>query len=308
MAYYQDVTQTIGNTPLVKLARYGAQFAPNATLLAKLELFNPCGSTKDRAALSILEQAERDGLLQPGGVIVEATSGNMGVGLCCVAAARGYRVIITMPDTMSMERRRLLQALGAELILTDGAQGMKGAIAKAEEIVRETGAFAAHQFENKANPDAHYTTTGPEIWRDTEGRIDAFVAGVGTSGTITGVGLYLKEQSPAVRVIAVEPADSPVLSGGKAGPHKLQGIGAGFVPQVLQPSAYDEVVCIRTEEAYEAARACARMEGILVGISSGAALAAAAQVANRIENKGKTIVVLLPDTGERYLSTELFQF
>ena len=278
-----------------------------ARIVAKLECFNPAGSAKDRIGLAMIEDAEQRGLLQPGAVIIEPTSGNTGIGLASVAAAKGYRVILTMPDTMSAERRSLLAAYGAELVLTEGAKGMAGAIEKAEKLAQETpGAFIPGQFENPANPRAHYETTGPEIWVDTDGKVDIFVAGVGTGGTITGVGRYLKEKNPAVRVVAVEPAGSPVLSGGKPGPHGLQGIGAGFVPKALDTSIYDEVICIENAAANAAARAVSRAEGLLVGISSGAALAAATELAKRPENAGKLIVALLPDSGNRYLSTEIF--
>ena len=278
-----------------------------ARIVAKLECFNPAGSAKDRIGLAMIEDAEQRGLLQPGAVIIEPTSGNTGIGLASVAAAKGYRVILTMPDTMSAERRSLLAAYGAELVLTEGAKGMTGAIEKAEKLAQETpGAFIPGQFENPANPRAHYETTGPEIWADTDGTVDIFVAGVGTGGTITGVGRYLKEKNPAVRVVAVEPAGSPVLSGGKPGPHGLQGIGAGFVPKALDTSIYDEVICIENAAANAAARAVSRAEGLLVGISSGAALAAATELAKRPENAGKLIVTLLPDSGNRYLSTGIF--
>ena len=278
-----------------------------ARIVAKLECFNPAGSAKDRIGLAMIEDAEQRGLLQPGAVIIEPTSGNTGIGLASVAAAKGYRVILTMPDTMSAERRSLLAAYGAELVLTEGAKGMAGAIEKAEKLAQETpGAFIPGQFENPANPRAHYETTGPEIWADTDGTVDIFVAGVGTGGTITGVGQYLKEKNPAVRVVAVEPAGSPVLSGGKPGPHGLQGIGAGFVPKALDTSIYDEVICIENAAANAAARAVSRAEGLLVGISSGAALAAATELAKRPENAGKLIVTLLPDSGNRYLSTGIF--
>lgn len=304
---YTAADQLIGRTPLLRLVRLEQQLGLNAMLLAKLESFNPAGSVKDRVAKAMLDDAEAKGLIGPGGTIIEPTSGNTGIGLASVAAARGYRVIIVMPDTMSVERRQLMMAYGAELVLTPGARGMTGAIEKAKELASQTpGSFIPGQFENPANPDAHYRTTGPEIWEDTDGKIDLFVAGVGTGGTITGVSRYLKEQNPAIHVAAVEPADSPVLSGGKAGPHKLQGIGAGFVPDALDQNAYDEVLTVTTEQAFEASRALGRAEGVLAGISSGAALAGAIRLAKLPENAGKTIVTLLPDTGDRYLSTGLF--
>lgn len=304
---YTAADQLIGRTPLLRLVRLEQQLGLNAVLLAKLESFNPAGSVKDRVAKAMLDDAEAKGLIGPGGTIIEPTSGNTGIGLASVAAARGYRVIIVMPDTMSVERRQLMMAYGAELVLTPGARGMTGAIEKAKELASQTpGSFIPGQFENPANPDAHYRTTGPEIWEDTDGKIDLFVAGVGTGGTITGVSRYLKEQNPAIHVAAVEPADSPVLSGGKAGPHKLQGIGAGFVPDALDQNAYDEVLTVTTEQAFEASRALGREEGVLAGISSGAALAGAIRLAKLPENAGKTIVTLLPDTGDRYLSTGLF--
>lgn len=304
---YTAADQLIGRTPLLRLTRLEQQLGLNAVLLAKLESFNPAGSVKDRVAKAMLDDAEAKGLIDPGGTIIEPTSGNTGIGLASVAAARGYRVIIVMPDTMSVERRQLMMAYGAELVLTPGAKGMTGAIEKAKELASETpGSFIPGQFENPANPDAHYRTTGPEIWQDTDGQIDLFVAGVGTGGTITGVSRYLKEQNPAIHVAAVEPADSPVLSGGKAGPHKIQGIGAGFVPAALNQQAYDEVLTVTTEQAFEASRALGRAEGVLAGISSGAALAGAIRLARLPENAGKTIVTLLPDTGDRYLSTGLF--
>ena len=304
---YTAADQLIGRTPLLRLVRLEQQLGLNAVLLAKLESFNPAGSVKDRVAKAMLDDAEAKGLIGPGGTIIEPTSGNTGIGLASVAAARGYRVIIVMPDTMSVERRQLMMAYGAELVLTPGARGMTGAIEKAKELASQTpGSFIPGQFENPANPDAHYRTTGPEIWEDTDGKIDLFVAGVGTGGTITGVSRYLKEQNPAIHVAAVEPADSPVLSCGKAGPHKLQGIGAGFVPDALDQNAYDEVLTVTTEQAFEASRALGRAEGVLAGISSGAALAGAIRLAKLPENAGKTIVTLLPDTGDRYLSTGLF--
>ena len=307
MRIYKSITELVGHTPLLELTNYERENQIEATLLAKLEAFNPAGSAKDRIAKAMLDDAEQRGFLKPGATIIEPTSGNTGIGLAAVAAARGYRLILTMPETMSVERRNLLKAYGAQIVLTDGAKGMRGAIEKAEELHRDTpGSFIPGQFENPANPAVHKATTGPEIWTDTDGAVDIFVAGVGTGGTITGVGQYLKEQNPAIQVVAVEPAESPVLSGGDAGPHQLQGIGAGFVPDTLDPSVYDEIITVSTEEAFAAGNALAKREGILVGISSGAALHAAAQVAKRPGNKGKTVVVLLPDTGERYLSTPMF--
>ena len=304
---YTSAEQLIGHTPLLELTRIEAAEGLQARVLAKLESFNPGGSVKDRVARAMLDQAEADGRLRPGSVIIEPTSGNTGIGLCMMAAMRGYRVIIVMPETMSMERRLLMKAYGAELVLTEGAKGMSGAIEKAEALAREIpGGFVAGQFVNPANPAAHRATTGPEIWQDTDGRVDVFVAGVGTGGTITGVGQYLKEQNPRVQIVAVEPAASPVLSQGKAGAHGIQGIGAGFVPQVLDTAVYDEVIPVTDQEAFAQGRRIGRTEGVLVGISSGAALAAAIQVAKRPESKGKTIVVLLPDTGDRYLSTAMF--
>ncbi len=307
MAIASDLSQLIGNTPLVELARFAREYGLKARLLAKAECFNAAGSVKDRVARELIEDAERSGRLKPGGTVIEPTSGNTGVGLALVCALRGYRLILTMPESMSVERRALLRALGAQLVLTPAEEGMGGAIAKAEQLLAETaGAILAGQFVNPANPAAHRKTTAPEIWTQTGGEVDCFVAGVGTGGTITGVGGYLKEKKPGVRIVAVEPAGSAVLSGGKPGPHGLMGIGAGFVPKVLDVSLLDEVVRVTDGEAYEAARALARTEGLLAGISSGAAVHAAALIAKRPENAGKTIVVLLPDTGERYMSTGLF--
>ena len=304
---YRSADQLIGHTPLLELTRLEAMEGLEAKLLVKLEYLNPAGSVKDRVARAMLDDAEAKGLLRPGSVVIEPTSGNTGIGLAAVAAARGYRTVIVMPETMSVERRRLLKAYGAELVLTEGAKGMKGAIEKAEALAQTIpGAFLAGQFVNPANPSAHRTGTGPEIWEDTDGTVDLFVAGVGTGGTVTGVGEYLKSKNPAVRVAAVEPAGSPVLSGGRPGAHKLQGIGAGFVPPVLNTAVYDEIVPVAHEDAYAAARSLARTEGVLVGISSGAALWAALELAKRPENRGKTVVALLPDGGDRYLSTELF--
>ena len=304
---YTSIDQLIGHTPLMELTNIEKEYALSARLVAKLESFNPAGSVKDRVALSMIETAEAEGKLRPGSVIIEPTSGNTGIGLCAVAAARGYRAIIVMPDTMSVERQMLMKAYGAELVLTDGQYGMAAAIAKADELAKEIpDAIVAGQFVNPANPAAHESTTGPEIWADTDGQVDIFVCGVGTGGTITGTARYLKSQNPAIRVVGMEPAGSAVLSGGQAGPHGLQGIGAGFIPEVLDVTIMDEVVTVTEEEAYAAGRLLARREGILAGISSGAALHAAIQVASREENVGKTVVVLLPDTGDRYLSTPLF--
>lgn len=304
---YTSIDQLIGHTPLLELGRIQRQLGLEARVLAKLEYLNPAGSVKDRAALAMIRDAEQKGLLGEGSVIVEPTSGNTGIGLAAVAAARGYRVVIVMPETMSLERRQLMRAYGAELVLTEGSKGMSGAVEKAAQLVQEIpGAFLAGQFTNPANPKAHFETTGPEIWEDTDGRVDLFVAGVGTGGTITGVGRYLKSRSPAVRVVGVEPASSPLLSKGVAGPHGLQGIGANFVPEVLDTSVYDELIQVTDQEAYAAGRLIARTEGILVGISSGAALHAAIRLAQRPENRGRTIVTLLPDTGDRYLSTQMF--
>lgn len=305
---YTSAQQLIGKTPLLELVNLEKKLGLEAKVVAKLEYLNPAGSVKDRVAAEMIEQAEQSGALREGSVIIEPTSGNTGIGLAAVAAAKGYRTIIVMPDTMSVERRQLTAAYGAELVLSEGAKGMNGAIAKAEELAAEIpGSFIPGQFTNPANPDAHRKTTGPEIWEDTDGGVDIFVAGVGTGGTITGVGEYLKSKKPGVKIVAVEPADSPVLSGGAAGPHKLQGIGAGFVPKTLNTAVYDEILQITTEQAFDAARQIGRSEGVLVGISSGAAAAAAITLAKRPENRGKTIVVLLPDTGDRYLSTPLFE-
>lgn len=304
----KNLTELIGNTPLLELSNYGKANALDATILAKLEYFNPLGSVKDRIGYAMIKDAEDKGLLNKDSVIIEPTSGNTGVALAFVAAAKGYRLILLMPETFSVERRNLLKALGAELVLTPGTEGMKGAIQRAEQLAAETpNAFLPQQFTNPANPAIHRTTTAEEIWRDTDGKVDFFVAGVGTGGTITGVGEVLRQRNPGVKIVAVEPDDSPVLSGGKPGPHKIQGIGAGFVPAVLNVSIIDEIIRVKNEEAFAVARQLAKTEGLLVGISSGAAAFAAAQLARRPENKGKTIVVLLPDTGERYLSTALYQ-
>ena len=305
---YTSADQLIGHTPLLELTHIEAAEGLQAKVLAKLEYFNPAGSVKDRIAKAMIDDAEAKGILKPGSVIIEPTSGNTGIGLASVAAARGYRIIIVMPETMSVERRQLMKAYGAELVLSDGAKGMKGAIAKAEEIAAQTpNSFIAGQFVNPANPKAHYETTGPEIWADTDGEVDIFVAGVGTGGTLTGTGKFLKERKPSVKVVAVEPASSPVLSKGSAGAHKIQGIGAGFVPEVLDTTVYDEVIPVADNDAFATGRLVGRSEGVLVGISSGAAVWAGIELAKRPENKGKTIVVLLPDTGDRYLSTPLFQ-
>ena len=307
MKVYNKITDLIGGTPLLKLSNLIAKENLEADVYAKLEYFNPAGSVKDRIALAMIDEAEKSGKIQPGAVIIEPTSGNTGIGLASVAASRGYRAILTMPETMSVERRNLLKAYGAEIVLTDGAKGMKGAIAKAQELAQEIpNSFIPGQFVNPANPAAHIATTGPEIWNDTDGKVDIFVAGVGTGGTLSGVGSYLKQQNPGVKVVAVEPSGSPVLSKGTAGPHKIQGIGAGFVPDTLNTEIYDEIITVENEDAFATGRALARTEGVLVGISSGAAVWAAKELAKRPENKGKVIVALLPDTGERYLSTPMF--
>lgn len=307
MRTFEKITDLIGGTPILKLNNYIALNELPANIYAKLEYFNPAGSVKDRIAKAMIDDAEAKGALKPGAVIIEPTSGNTGIGLAAVAASKGYRIILTMPETMSVERRNLLKAYGAELVLTDGAKGMKGAIAKAEELAQQIeGGFIPSQFTNNANPTAHFNTTGPEIWEDTDGKVDIFVAGAGTGGTVSGVGKYLKSKNPNVKVVAVEPAGSPVLSKGVAGPHKIQGIGAGFVPETLDTKVYDEVIAVENEDAFATGRTLARKEGLLVGISSGAAVFAASQLAKRPENKGKNIVVLLPDTGDRYLSTPMF--
>ena len=304
---YKGALGLIGNTPLVEISNIEKELSLPAAVLVKLEYLNPAGSDKDRVAKAMIEDAEKKGLLKEGSVIIEPTSGNTGIGLAAIAAVKGYRVILTMPETMSVERRNILKAYGAEIVLTEGAKGMKGAIEKAEQLAGEIpGAFIPGQFVNPANSAAHRSSTGPEIWEDTEGKVDIFVAGVGTGGTLTGVGEYLKAKNPQIRIVAVEPSDSPVLSEGKSGPHKLQGIGAGFVPEVLNTDIYDEIIQIRSEEAYAASKLLAKKEGVLVGISSGAALYAAFELARRPENKGKTIVALLPDSGDRYYSTPLF--
>lgn len=307
MRTFDKITDLIGGTPILKLNNYIALNELPANIYAKLEYINPAGSVKDRIAKAMIDDAEAKGALKPGAVIIEPTSGNTGIGLAAVAASKGYRIILTMPETMSVERRNLLKAYGAELVLTDGAKGMKGAIAKAEELAQQIeGGFIPSQFTNSANPTAHFNTTGPEIWEDTDGKVDIFVAGVGTGGTVSGVGKYLKSKNPNVKVVAVEPAGSPVLSKGVAGPHKIQGIGAGFVPETLDTKIYDEIIAVENEDAFATGRTLARKEGLLVGISSGAAVYAATQLAKRPENKGKNIVVLLPDTGDRYLSTPMF--
>ena len=304
---YQSVTELIGRTPLLAAKSFAKAHELSANIVVKLEYFNPAGSVKDRIAIAMIEQAEREGKIAPGATLIEPTSGNTGIGIASVAAARGYRAILTMPETMSVERRNLLKAYGAEIVLTEGAQGMKGAIARAEELQKEIpNSFIPSQFENPANPAVHERTTGPEIWEDTDGKVDVFVAGVGTGGTVSGVGRYLKSKNSSIHVVAVEPTDSPVLSGGKPGPHKIQGIGAGFIPTTLDTKVYDEVIQVKNEDAFAYGREFARREGALVGISSGAALAAAAEIARRPEFAGKTIVVLLPDGGDRYLSTDLF--
>ncbi|GHU82114.1 cysteine synthase A [Clostridia bacterium] len=307
MSIYKKITDLIGNTPLLELSNYEKELGLSATLVGKLEYFNPAGSVKDRIAKAMIDDAEAKGILKPNSVIIEPTSGNTGIGLAAVAASRGYKIILTMPETMSIERRNLLKAYGAQLVLTEGAKGMKGAIAKAEELAAETpNSFIPSQFTNGANPAVHKATTGPEIWDATNGKVDFLVAGVGTGGTVTGAGEYLKSKNPDIKVVAVEPAASPVLSTGTPGPHKIQGIGAGFVPEVLNTTVYDEIVTVSNEDAFATGRNIAKQEGLLVGISSGAAIWAATQIAARPENAGKTIVVVLPDTGERYLSTPMF--
>lgn len=307
MKINKSITELIGQTPMLELTNYERELGLSAKIVAKLEMFNPSGSIKDRAAVAMINSAENEGILKPGGTIIEPTSGNTGIGLAMIAAARGYKIILTMPETMSVERRNLLRAYGAEIVLTEGAKGMKGAIAKAEELIQTIpGAIIPGQFDNAANPNIHTITTGPEIWASMDGKVDIFVAGVGTGGTITGTGKYLKAQNPNIKVVAVEPFDSPVLSGGQPGPHKLQGIGAGFVPSILNTDIYDEVIKVQAQDAYTAARNMAHKEGVLIGISGGAALWAATQLAMQAENTGKNIVVIMPDTGERYMSTELF--
>lgn len=307
MRVYRNISDLVGKTPLVELVNYKEEFNLQATILGKMEYFNPAGSVKDRVAKAMIEDAEKNGLINKNTVIIEPTSGNTGIGLAAIAASRGYKIILTMPETMSVERRNLLKAYGAELVLTDGTKGMKGAIEKAQELATEIeNSFVPSQFSNFSNVNMHKDTTGPEIWEDTDGKVDIFIAGVGTGGTITGVGEYLKDRNPNIKIIAVEPKDSPVLSDGKPGPHKIQGIGAGFIPEILNTSIYDEIIQVENESAFENGRILAQKEGILVGISSGAALYAAKEIAKRPENKGKTIVVMLPDTGERYLSTPMF--
>ncbi|MDR3234095.1 MAG: cysteine synthase A [Planctomycetaceae bacterium] len=307
MAIAKHITDLVGNTPLLEVSNYNKSHALKGTIVAKLEYFNPAGSVKDRIAVAMLDDAEKRGILKPGAVLIEPTSGNTGIGLAAVAASRGYKLILTMPETMSVERRNLLKAYGAELVLTEGAKGMKGAIAKAEELLQSTpGSFSPAQFDNPANPAIHRAATGPEIWKDTGGKIDYFVSGIGTGGTISGAGGFLKEKNPNLKIVAVEPAGSPVLSKGTAGPHKIQGIGAGFVPKVLDTKIYDEIIPVENEDAFAVGKEFARTEGVLIGISSGAALWAATQIAKRPEAAGKVIVVILPDTGERYLSTPLF--
>lgn len=304
---YKSLTELIGKTPLLELTNYEKKYNLKTKIIAKLEYFNPAGSVKDRIAYAMIKDAEEKGMLKEGSTIIEPTSGNTGIGIASVATAKGYRAILTMPETMSVERRNLLKAYGAEVILTDGTKGMKGAIEKAEELAREIpNSFIPAQFDNPANPAIHYSTTGPEIWEDTDGKVDIFIAGIGTGGTITGVGKYLKEKNPNVKIVAVEPVDSPILSKGVAGPHKIQGIGAGFIPDTLDTSVYDEIITVQNEDAFKKGREIALTEGVLVGISSGAAVWAASELAQRPENEGKTIVVLLPDTGDRYLSTALF--
>ncbi|MDR1053173.1 MAG: cysteine synthase A [Planctomycetaceae bacterium] len=307
MTVYKRITDLIGNTPLLELSNYEAKHGLGAKIVAKLEYFNPAGSVKDRIAIAMIEDAESKGVLKSGATLIEPTSGNTGIGLASVAAARGYKVILTMPETMSIERRNLLKAYGAQLVLTEGAKGMKGAIAKAEELLKETpNSFSPSQFENPANPEIHKKTTGPEIWKDTDGKVDFFVSGIGTGGTISGAGEFLKSKNPKIKIIAVEPASSPVLSKGTPGPHKIQGIGAGFVPKTLNTSIYDEIITVENDDAFATGKEIAVVEGVLVGISSGAAVWAATQIAQRPENKDKTIVAILPDTGERYLSTPMF--
>ncbi len=308
MKIYESISDLIGSTPLLKLNKLIKEKGVEATVLAKLEYFNPAGSVKDRIAYAMIDEAEKSGKLKPGATIIEPTSGNTGIGLAAVAAAKGYKIILTMPETMSVERRNLLKAYGAEIVLTEGAKGMTGAIAKADELAKETeGSFIPSQFTNPVNPKAHIASTGSEIWEDTDGKVDIFVAGIGTGGTITGVGTYLKSKNPNIKIVGVEPASSPVLSKGTAGPHKIQGIGAGFVPEILDTNIYDEIIAVENEDAFETGKNIARKEGVLVGISAGAAVWAAFELAKRPENKGKTIVALLPDTGDRYLSTPMFQ-